>query len=314
MPSVLSGTMKKYDFEGALQYVYEKCLPYKGKGRVADYIPELSHVDPMQFGICLQTNDGHSYGYGDADVPFSIQSISKVFVLAMILPKVRQSFDRVHVEPSGDPFNSLVQLEYERGVPRNPFINAGALVATDMLLENESDPQQALLDFVEQLTGGVRVDFNLDVARSEYNTAERNRSMAHLMKSFNNLTNDVETLLSVYCHHCSIEMSLKQLTLAFSMLANGGVVPSTGVRLLSTTDVKRINALMLTCGFYDESGEFAFRVGLPGKSGVGGGIVTVFPGQFTLAAWSPGLNEKGNSLVGMRALEMFTNRTGLSLF
>lgn len=309
-----SKPMKKYDFEGALQYVYDKCAPHRGKGKVASYIPELSRVDPNQFGLCLHTNDGHTYAFGDADVPFSIQSISKVFVLAMVLPRVRQSFDRVHVEPSGDPFNSLVQLEYEKGIPRNPFINAGALVATDMLLELEHDPKSALMDFVEQLTGGARVAFNLDVARSEYKTADRNRSMAHLMKAFNNLKADVETLLDVYCHHCSIEMNLRELAVAFSMLANGGVVPSTGVRLLSTTDVKRINALMLTCGFYDESGEFAFRVGLPGKSGVGGGIVTVFPGQFTLAAFSPGLNEKGNSLVGMRALEMFTSRTGLSLF
>ncbi len=306
--------MKKYDFEGALGYVYDKCLHHRGKGEVANYIEELSHVDPSHFGLCLHTNDGHIYSFGDADVPFSIQSISKVFVLSMILPRVKQSFERVHVEPSGDPFNSLVQLEYERGVPRNPFINAGALVATDMLMELETDPKGAILDFVEQLTGGCRVRFNENVARSELESSGRNRSMAYLMQSFGNIRADIEALLDVYCHHCSLEMNLRELSLAFAMLANGGVVPSTGIRVLSTGDVKRINALMLTCGFYDESGEFAFRVGLPGKSGVGGGIVTVFPGQFTLAAWSPGLNAKGNSLVAMRALEMFTGRTGLSLF
>lgn len=306
--------MKKYDFEGALSYVYEKCLPYAGSGQVADYIPQLGQVDPKHFGLCLHTNDGHTYSEGDADVPFSIQSISKVFVLSMILPRVRQSFDRVHVEPSGDPFNSLVQLEYESGVPRNPFINAGALVATDMLMELEESPKQAVLDYVAQLTNGGPVAFNADVAASEFANARRNRSMAYLMQAFKNLNANIEELMDVYCHHCSMEMTLRDLTRSFSMLANGGVDPATGVRHLSTTDTKRVNALMLTCGFYDESGEFAFRVGLPGKSGVGGGIVTVCPGQFALAVWSPGLNAKGNSLVGMRALEMFTSRTGLSLF
>lgn len=306
--------MQKYDFEGALQYVYERCLPYRGKGTLANYIPELARVDPDQFGLCLHTNDGHVYSAGDCDVPFSLQSISKVLTLSLVLPRVKDGFKRVHVEPSGDPFNSLVQLEYENGVPRNPFINAGALVATDMLMDLESDPKQAILDFVERLTGGKESFFNQEVARSEFANAKRNRSLAYLMKSFGNINADVEALLDVYCYHCSLEMTLKDLALAFSMLANAGVVPSTGERMLSTADTKRVNALMLTCGFYDESGEFAFRVGLPGKSGVGGGIITVFPGRFTLATWSPGLNEKGNSLVGMRALEMFTSRTGLSLF
>ncbi len=306
--------MKKYDFEGALQYVYERCLPHRGKGKVADYIAELAHVDPNQFGLCLHTNDGHTYCAGDTEVPFSIQSISKVLVLAMVLPRVRQSFERVHVEPSGDPFNSLVQLEFENGIPRNPFINAGALVTTDMLMDLEADPKKVILEFVSQLTEGRPVDFNRRVARSEFTTSKRNRSLAYLMKSFGNINAEIEALLDVYCHQCSLEMSLSDLCRSFALFANEGVVPDTGVRLLSTANTKRINALMLTCGFYDESGEFAFRVGLPGKSGVGGGIITVFPGRFILGAWSPGLNEKGNSLVGMRALEMFTGKTGLSLF
>lgn len=306
--------MNKYDFEGALHYVYEQCLPHRGKGTVPDYIPELARVDPRSFGLCLYTNSGETFKEGDADVPFSIQSISKVIVLAMVLPRVRKSFDRVHVEPSGDPFNSLVQLEYENGIPRNPFINAGALVATDMLMELEEDPKGAILEFLSQLWGGSEFHFNLAVARSEIATSKRNRSLAYLMKAFNNLHAEVEAVLDVYCHHCAIEMTLADLTRVFSPLAHGGVIPSTGTRVLTTQETKRINALMLTCGFYDESGEFAFRVGLPGKSGVGGGIITVFPGRFTLAAWSPGLNAKGNSLVGMRALELFTNRTGLSLF
>jgi glutaminase len=306
--------MVGYDFEGALAYVYEECLPHVGKGTVASYIPELATVDPRRFGLCLYTNRGELFSEGDAQVPFSIQSISKVIVLAMVLPRVKYGFERVHVEPSGDPFNSLVQLEYEGGIPRNPFINAGALVTTDLLMEFEPKPKLAILEFLRQLTGHSRIGFNPEMARSEIETAQRNRALAYLMKSFGNLNADVEELLDVYCHHCSIEMTLEQLARSFSLLANGGVSPITGTRILSTYDTKRINALMLTCGFYDESGEFAFRVGLPGKSGVGGGIITVFPGKFTLAAWSPGLNKKGNSLVGMRALELFTSRTGLSLF
>lgn len=298
----------------ALEAVYEECLPHIGKGTVADYIPELARVDPNQLGLCLHMNDGTTFSCGAATVPFSLQSISKVLVLSMILPRIPRSFDRVHVEPSGDPFNSLVQLEYENGVPRNPFINAGALVATDMLMGLEAEPKQAILDFLRRLNRGADIRFDTAVAESEIGTASRNRALAHLMRSFGNIRSDVDQLIDVYSHHCSLSMTLEQLTRTFAFLAHGGESPTTGEQVLSRADTKRINALMLTCGFYDESGEFAFRVGLPGKSGVGGGIITVLPGRFTLGAWSPGLNEKGNSLVGMRALEKFTARTGASLF
>jgi len=308
-------SLADHDFEAVLREVYEQCRPLVGRGRVASYIPELASVDLSQFGMCLHTVDGQLFAVGDTDVPFSIQSISKVLVLAMVLPHMPEGFKRVHVEPSGDPFNSLVQLEYENGVPRNPFINAGALVVTDMLMKLDSEPKESILRFVASACGvGGSVEIDASVAQSERVTAARNRSMAYLMKSFGNLHSDVEALLDVYCNHCAIEMSLTQLVKAFLFLANAGVVPGTGQRLLSVSETKRINALMLTCGFYDESGEFAYRVGLPGKSGVGGGIITVLPGQFTLATWAPGLNEKGNSLVGMHALELFTTRTGLSLF
>lgn len=305
--------MRECDYERELRAVHEACLPLIGQGKVADYIPELAEVDPSGFGLCLHTVDGATFGVGDVDVPFSIQSISKVLTLALVLPRVADCLQRVFVEPSGNPFNSLVQLEFEDGIPRNPFINAGALVTTDMLIGVETDPKRAVLDLVGRALGESDVGFNGSVARSEIATAGRNRSLAYLMQSFGNLESDVEILLDVYCHHCSIEMTLTQLAKAFSFLSTDGVAAS-GERLLTASESKRINALMLTCGFYDESGEFAFRVGLPGKSGVGGGIITVLPGQFTLAAWSPGLNAKGNSLVAMRALEMFTTNTGRSLF
>lgn len=300
------------NYGAELRRVHDACLPHVGEGKVADYIPELAGVSPTHFGLCLHAMSGRSYAIGDANVPFSIQSISKVLTLAMVLPKAIESFERVHVEPSGDPFNSLVQLEYESGIPRNPFINAGALVVTDLLIAQERDPKQAILDFVRRLAGDDSIGFNLAVARSELATASRNRSLAYLMHSFGNLKAPVEEVLDVYCHHCALEMTLEQLVSAFAFLCRGG--RSRGEEIISPQAVKRINALMLMCGFYDEAGEFAYRVGLPGKSGVGGGIVTVLPGHFVLATWSPGLNAKGNSKLGMRALQMFAENTGLSLF
>ncbi|HXS16701.1 MAG TPA: glutaminase [Polyangiaceae bacterium] len=302
------------ELDRVLCHVYHDCTPLLGQGRLADYIPELARVDPRQLGLCLHMNDGTTYCYGDTEVPLSIQSISKVFVLAMVLPRIQPYFERVHVEPSGDPFNSLVQLEYENGLPRNPFINAGALVTTDMLMELEPDAKGALLRFLTRLNRGRAVTFNEQVAKSELDHAGRNRALAYFMQSFSNIRSSVEELMDVYCHQCAVQMSLRDLTASFAFLANGGLSPTTGEQVVSRGDSKRINALMLTCGFYDESGEFAYRVGLPGKSGVGGGIATVLPGRFTLSVWSPGLNSKGNSLVGMRALEMFTARTSASLF
>lgn len=300
------------NYAAELHRVYEACLPYLGEGEVAHYIPELARVDKNQFGLCIHTIDGSRFSEGHARSPFSIQSISKVFTLAMVLPHALESFERVHVEPSGNPFNSLVQLEYERGIPRNPFINAGALVVTDILMRREADAKAAILDFVRGLARDETIDFNRAVAESELATANRNRSLAYMMKSCGNLDASIEALLDVYCHHCAIEMTLEQLVEAFAFLCRGG--RSFGREVLSARSAKRINALMLTCGFYDEAGEFAFRVGLPGKSGVGGGIITVLPGHFVLGVFSPGLNAKGNSKLGMRALQLFTEHTGLSLF
>lgn len=306
------GRGRVVNYASELKRVYEACLPFVGEGKVADYIPELANVDPAHFGLCLHSMDGATHSVGHAAVPLSIQSISKVFTLAMVLPHDIDSFTRVSVEPSGDPFNSLVQLEYESGIPRNPFINAGALVITDLLIAREPNPKQAILDFVRMLSGDVSIDYSHRVAASELSTAHRNRALAHLMRGFGNLKADVEAVLDVYCHHCALEMTLEQLVHAFAFLCRGG--RSWGREVMPLRSVKRINALMLTCGFYDEAGEFAYRVGLPGKSGVGGGIITVLPGHFVLGAWSPGLNSKGNSKLGMRALEMFTENTGLSLF
>ncbi len=286
-----------------------------GQGRVADYIPALEKVNPRQFGMAVATLDGQEYSTGDAQVCFSIQSISKVFTLAMVTRHVGDDiWDAVGREPSGNPFNSLVQLEYEQGKPRNPFINAGALVVTDRLISLYPHPKDAMLEFVRSLCGNDDIYYDKEIARSERLNADRNMSLAYLMKSFGNIRNDVDTLLDVYCHQCAISMSCVDLARAFLFLSNRGVNPFSGKQVLSVSQAKRLGALMLTCGFYDESGDFAFRAGLPGKSGVGGGIAAYIPGNLAVTVWSPELNRHGNSLAGMAALEHFTTDIGNSIF
>ena len=286
-----------------------------GQGRVADYIPALAEVDPRQFGIAVAALDGSEYRCGDAQVCFSIQSISKVFTLAMVIQRLGDDiWKSVGREPSGNPFNSLVQLEHEHGIPRNPFINAGALVVTDRLISLYSHPKDAVLEFVRSLCGNDDIYYNKEIARSERLNADRNMALAYFMKSFGNIVNDVDTLLDVYCHQCAISMSCVDLARAFLFLSNRGVNPSDGTRILTVSQAKRLGALMLTCGFYDESGDFAFRAGLPGKSGVGGGIAAYIPGNLAITVWSPELNRHGNSLIGMAALEHFTTDIGNSIF
>jgi glutaminase len=288
-----------------------------GGGRVADYIPALAKVDPSHFGIALATCDGAVAQAGEADMPFSIQSVSKVFVLTMALERVGDRlWERVGREPSGSPFNSIVQLEREQGVPRNPLINAGALVTTDALLD-QGDPRacfEGVLAFLRRVSGDEAVTYDEEVARSEAETGFRNTSLANFVRAFGNMHSSIADVLDVYFHQCSITMSCRQLARAGLYLANAGVDPLTGETVTHEARVRRINALMMTCGHYDASGEFAFRVGLPGKSGVGGGILAVAPRRGAIAVWSPGLNAAGNSLVGALALEQFTTLTGWSVF
>jgi len=298
-----------------LQEIREEVLPLLGRGKVAAYIPALQNVDSRRFGMALVTLDGEAFVIGDADERFSIQSISKVFTLALAFAKLGEDlWKRVGLEPSGNPFNSLLQLEYEKGIPRNPFINAGAMVITDVLISNFDHPKAAILDFVRQLSGIDDVYYDYDIARSERETGFVNAALANYLKSLGNIENNVETVLDVYCHQCAIKMSCRELAQSFLFLANHGIIPSGNTRILTTSQAKRLNAIMLTCGFYDQAGEFAFRVGMPGKSGVGGGIVAVIPGELAIAVWSPELNEHGNSLAGIKALELFTTKTGSSIF
>ncbi|MFE3169234.1 glutaminase [Streptomyces sp. NPDC059224] len=284
------------------------------RGRPVDYIPALAACDPRRFGMAVAELDGTVYGVGDWREPFSTQSITKVFTLALDLAREGDElWEHVGREPSGNPFNSLIQLEYENGIPRNPFINAGALVVTDRLQTRTGDAAGELLAFLRAESGNPALDFDKDVAASETANGDRNAALAHFMASYGNIDNPVPALLDQYFRQCSVKASCADLALATSFLARHGIRVD-GTRLLTRSQAKQINAVMLTCGTYDAAGDFAYRVGLPGKSGVGGGIIAVVPGRCTLCVWSPGLNERGNSVAGVAALDRFTTLTGLSVF
>lgn len=287
------------------------------RGEVASYIPELARVDVNSFGIVVADADGHVATGGDSETPFSIQSISKVFTLTLALGKVGDRlWSRVGREPSGSPFNSIVQLERERGIPRNPFINAGAIAVTDQILAGHQ-PREALgeiLRFMQFLAADPSITIDEAVAASEQRTGFRNIALANYMKSFGVIENPVEFTTGVYFHHCAIAMSCRQLAMAGRYLAYSGRNPATGLSVVQPERARRINAIMLMCGHYDGSGEFAYRVGLPGKSGVGGGILAIAPGKASIAVWSPGLDANGNSHLGRIALEALTKRLGWSIF
>ncbi|MEW9615279.1 glutaminase [Shinella sp. S4-D37] len=305
------------DLQGIVEEIHAALSPRRGEGKVADYIPQLAHVDPRKLGIAVVTTDGAVHLAGDAEEAFSIQSISKVFTLTLALGKHGEGiWKRVGREPSGSAFNSIVQLEHEGGIPRNPFINAGAIAITDLVLAGHT-PKEAIgeiVRFLRYLADEDDIIIDQDVARSEQATGFRNFALANFMRSFGKLDHAAELVLGVYFHQCALAMSCRQLAKAGLFLANSGTNPLTGHRVVPHLRARRINALMLTCGHYDGSGDFAYRVGLPGKSGVGGGIFAVAPGKASVAVWSPGLNENGNSLLGSLALEMLAARTGWSVF
>lgn len=303
------------DYQLILENIYEEIKPFEKEGKQADYIPALARVNPDQFGIYLHLLNGDTYRLGAYDVKFSIQSISKVFSLAIALSFLgKELWDRIGKEPSGSAFNSLVQLEYEQGKPRNPFINAGAIVVADVLLSKLKNPEEFFIHFVRELAGNPLIDYSSEVAASEQSCSYLNASIAYLLKHHGNLQNRVEDVLHFYCMMCSVEMSCKDLAVAFSAFARSSEPFFYGGVRLTTSQVKRINAIMQTCGFYDEAGEFSFLVGLPGKSGVGGGIVAIYPSKYAIAVWCPRLNKHGNSIMGMKALEFFTTITSESIF
>ncbi|MCY0147265.1 glutaminase [Hoeflea sp. G2-23] len=305
------------DLQEVLDEIAQEMACSADRGTVAQYIPELAKVDPEQFGIAVALPDGRVLSAGDAGTGFSIQSVSKVFTLALALGKLGDAvWSSVGREPSGNPFNSIVQLEQEKGRPRNPFINAGAIAVVDLIMAGH-EPKEAIgeiIQFIRHLADDDSILIDEHVARSETAHGDRNASLAHFMRAFGNIDHPVDHVLGVYFHQCAIVMNCQQLARAGLFLANQGRDPVTGAQVVSPQRARRINAIMLMCGHYDGSGEFAFRVGLPGKSGVGGGILAIAPGKASIAAWSPGLDHVGNSKLGSAALEQLAKRMGWSVF
>ncbi len=304
------------NYQNIINEIKDEIEPFYDEGEIADYIPALAKINPKQFAMSIKLIDGTAYNVGNTQTKFSIQSISKVFTFTLALQLYgKDLYKRVGHEPSGDPFNSLVQLEYENGIPRNPFINAGAIVTTDSLLskyhENSFD---YILDFIRTAANDYSITFDSEVFKSELEHGYMNMALINMMKSYKNINNHINDVIQTYFKQCSIEMNTEQLANSVLFLANHGINPFTNKALINQAKAKRINSLMLTCGHYDASGDFAYKVGLPGKSGVGGGIVAIVPNKMSISVYSPNLNKQGNSFIGTKALELFTTKTGLSIF
>ncbi|WP_430935675.1 glutaminase [Saccharicrinis sp. 156] len=302
-------------YQQIINDTYHQIKSGKDEGEAASYIPELAKVDPENFGIHLITIDQQEFGIGDRYTQFSIQSIAKVLSLSLAFKLWGSKiWERVGVEPSGTAFNSLVQLELNKGIPRNPFNNGGALVIADMLVGEFKNPEAEFLRFIREINNDNKIDYNLSIAKSEKSVGYRNIAICNFIKSFGNVLNEPERVLDFYFTMCSLEMTCQELAQTFLFLADDHFRNTKGERILNMSKAKRVNALLQTCGFYDESGEFSFTVGLPGKSGVGGGIIAVFPDKYSIAVWSPKLNAKGNSYRGMKFLEAYTTKTESSIF
>lgn len=303
------------NYSNTFSEIYSILKTVENTGKLAQYIPELKNIKSSKFGVSITDIKGETTNFKDAEEPFSIQSIVKVLSLILAYREEdEQLWKRLGVEPSGSAFNSLVQLEYEKGIPRNPFINSGALVICDILLDILDNPKKDFLKFIHDISGDSTIDYNKKIAASEKSCAYTNTALINLMRSFGNINNKISKVMDFYFHICSIEMSCQQLSRIFLFLANNGICPINNKKIISVSQSKRINAIMLTCGFYDEAGEFAFRVGLPGKSGVGGGIIAIHPDEYSIAVWSPKLNPKGNSFLGTKFLEAFTTVSDSSIF
>ena len=306
---------EEIDYQKVINEIYKTISAKKNIGQVAQYIPELAKINPAKFGVCLSTIKNEEFGVGDWKTKFSIQSISKVLSLSLAYKILGDKiWKRVGVEPSGNPFNSLVQLETDDGIPRNPLINGGAMVICDMLISHLKNPAEEFLQFIREICSNGKINYSESIAKSEKSVGYRNIALCNFIKSFGNIKNHPEDVLDFYFQMCSLEMNCRELTRTFMFLVNDKFRTPKDKKVLDIRQAKRINAIMQTCGFYDESGEFSFKVGLPGKSGVGGGILAVHPDQYCIAVWSPKLNEKGNSYRGMKFLESFTTKTKSSIF
>ena len=304
------------DYQRILEEIEQEIQPLFSQGKVADYIPALAKVNPNQFSMSIQMFDGTSFAVGEVHNKFSIQSISKVFTFTLALEHYgKELYKRVGHEPSGNPFNSLVQLEHENGIPRNPFINAGAIVTADTLVSiHKENTFNNILNFIRKVSNDQTITYDEEIFQSELSHGFRNFALINMIKSYNNINNKIDDVINTYFRQCSIMISPAQLASSMLFLANHGENPLTNEIIITESKAKRINSLMLTCGHYDASGDFAYRVGLPGKSGVGGGIVAIVPKKMAICVYSPELNTQGNSLIGTKALELFTTKSGLSIF
>lgn len=303
------------NYKEIIEDIHKTVKSGENDGALASYIPELANVDVNKLGIHISTVEGFGFGTGDYLEKFSIQSIVKVLSLSLAFKIVGEDiWKRLDVEPSGTAFNSLSQLELDNGIPRNPFVNAGALVICDILISNLANPKEEFLRFCQNIANNQELKYSDKITTSEKSVGYRNVALCNFIKSYGNILNDTDIVLDFYFTICSLEMSCQELSRIFLFLADNNFKGADGSQILTLSKAKRINAVMLTCGFYDESGEFAYRVGLPGKSGVGGGIIAIHPGKYCIAVWSPRLNYKGNSHRGMKFLEIFTTKTESSIF
>ncbi|MEK3889381.1 glutaminase A [Bacillus sp. FSL K6-3431] len=301
-----------------LEVLVKEARAFTKKGKIADYIPALGKANPNDLSIALYYPDGRCISAGDIEKKITLQSVSKVISLALVLMDRGQDyvFERVGMEPTGDPFNSIIKLEtIAPGKPLNPMINAGALVVTHMIKGNSVNERfQRLLSFIREMTNDSTISYNEEVARSEFETAHLNRALCYFIKQHKMLDEDVEQLIELYTKQCAIEMNCLDLSRIGMVFAMDGVDPQSGKQIMPT-DVARIcKTFMVTCGMYNASGEFAIKIGVPAKSGVSGGIMGTVSGKYGIGIFGPALDEKGNSIGGIKLLELLSTKYKLSLF
>lgn len=295
------------NYQETIEQIFMDVQKYYGMGKKANYIPALYNIEAEQFALTIIDKDKNVYSVGDDKANFSIQSVSKVITLTMVLNEIGDElWGRMDREPSGKSFDSLIHLEEHNGIPSNPFLNSGAIVLADILMEYYGgNVVDKYLEFVRKASGNPDIDIDQNIFKSEKLTGNKNYAFAHYMKSYGNITHHIKDVLDVYFQFCSLSLNNKDLARTFYYLMNQGKSLD-GDEITSSRHCKRINSLMFTCGTYDEVGDFSYLVGLPVKSGVSGAIAGCLPGQYSVSVWSPELNPKGNSFLGFKALELLT--------
>ena len=304
--------------ENLLSDIIKLNKKYTNSGQVASYIPELKKANPEDLGICIIDKNNNIYYEGDYKKKFTIQSVSKTIILAMALmdndwPYV---FSKVGMEPSGDPFNSIMKLETDdTKKPCNPMINAGAIVTTSLIKGSTlKEKEERMLAFFRKIAKNDNIKINKAVYESEKLTGDRNRAMAYLLKNDGVIDGDVDEILDLYFKQCSLEVDCIDLARIGLIFANYGIDIETGERVISESVSRMVKTFMVTCGMYDASGEFAIKVGIPAKSGVGGGIMASVPKKMGIGIYGPSLDKKGNSIAGIKVLEDLSRQLELSIF